>query len=167
MRLAPLTSAPPSCPMCHPSCDHVCNASGEHAQAFALPFFVPFVAFVNEPHFIKTECVHCGRPILRSAALRAAACSDCLPYPKLQSFPAAAAWKAALRRRGMPCLWDQRFALEVPEFLFAAEEMVAVFLGKVGIGQTLVHGGAKLIELREDELGLEEVFLRVTRGETQ
>ena len=35
------------------------------------------------------------------------------------------------------------------------------------IAETLVHGGAKLAELREDELGLEEVFLRVTRGETQ
>jgi len=35
------------------------------------------------------------------------------------------------------------------------------------VADTLVHGGAKLIELREDELGLEEVFLRVTRGETQ
>ena len=35
------------------------------------------------------------------------------------------------------------------------------------VATTLVHGGAKLIELREDELGLEEVFLRVTRGETQ
>jgi hypothetical protein len=30
-----------------------------------------------------------------------------------------------------------------------------------------VRGGAKLLELREDEIGLEEVFLRVTRGETQ
>jgi len=35
------------------------------------------------------------------------------------------------------------------------------------IADALVHGGARLIELREDELGLEEVFLRVTRGETQ
>ena len=35
------------------------------------------------------------------------------------------------------------------------------------IAHALVHGGARLIELREDELGLEEVFLRVTRGETQ
>ena len=35
------------------------------------------------------------------------------------------------------------------------------------IAETLVHGGARLIELREDELGLEEVFLRVTRGDTQ
>jgi ABC-2 type transport system ATP-binding protein len=35
------------------------------------------------------------------------------------------------------------------------------------VADTLVRGGAKLIELREDELGLEEVFLRVTRGETQ
>lgn len=35
------------------------------------------------------------------------------------------------------------------------------------IADVLVHGGAKLTELREDELGLEEVFLRVTKGETQ
>jgi ABC-2 type transport system ATP-binding protein len=35
------------------------------------------------------------------------------------------------------------------------------------VAETLVRGGAKLVELREDELGLEEVFLRVTRGETQ
>ena len=35
------------------------------------------------------------------------------------------------------------------------------------VADALVHGGAKLIELREEELGLEEVFMRVTRGETQ
>lgn len=35
------------------------------------------------------------------------------------------------------------------------------------IADTLVRGGAKLLELREEELGLEEVFMRVTRGETQ
>jgi len=35
------------------------------------------------------------------------------------------------------------------------------------IADTLVRGGARLVELREDELGLEEVFLRVTKGETQ
>jgi ABC-2 type transport system ATP-binding protein len=35
------------------------------------------------------------------------------------------------------------------------------------IADVLVRGGAKLTELREDELGLEEVFLRVTKGETQ
>ena len=35
------------------------------------------------------------------------------------------------------------------------------------VAETLVRGGAKLVQLREDELGLEEVFLRVTRGETQ
>jgi len=35
------------------------------------------------------------------------------------------------------------------------------------VADILVSGGAKLIELREDEVGLEEVFLRVTRGETQ
>ena len=35
------------------------------------------------------------------------------------------------------------------------------------VADALVRGGARLTELREDELGLEEVFLRVTRGETQ
>jgi ABC-2 type transport system ATP-binding protein len=35
------------------------------------------------------------------------------------------------------------------------------------VAEVLVHGGARLVELQEDELGLEEVFLRVTRGETQ
>ena len=35
------------------------------------------------------------------------------------------------------------------------------------IAEALVRGGAKLTELREEELGLEEVFMRVTRGETQ
>src|SRR5437899_8958205 len=35
------------------------------------------------------------------------------------------------------------------------------------VAEVLVRGGAKLIELREDEIGLEEVFMRVTRGETQ
>jgi hypothetical protein len=35
------------------------------------------------------------------------------------------------------------------------------------IADVLVRGGARLLELREDELGLEEVFMRVTRGETQ
>ena len=35
------------------------------------------------------------------------------------------------------------------------------------VADVLVRGGAKLVELREDELGLEEVFLRVTKGETQ
>jgi ABC-2 type transport system ATP-binding protein len=35
------------------------------------------------------------------------------------------------------------------------------------VAEALVHGGAKLVELREDEIGLEEVFMRVTRGETQ
>jgi ABC-2 type transport system ATP-binding protein len=35
------------------------------------------------------------------------------------------------------------------------------------IADVLVHGGVKLLALREDEIGLEEVFLRVTRGDTQ
>lgn len=35
------------------------------------------------------------------------------------------------------------------------------------IADVLVPAGIKLLELREDEIGLEEVFLRVTKGETQ
>src|SRR5213080_3225622 len=35
------------------------------------------------------------------------------------------------------------------------------------VADTLVRGGVKLIGLEEEELGLEEVFMRVTRGETQ
>lgn len=35
------------------------------------------------------------------------------------------------------------------------------------VAQCLVEGGAKLTELREDALDLEEIFLRVTKGETQ
>jgi len=35
------------------------------------------------------------------------------------------------------------------------------------LADTLVRGGVKITGLWEDELGLEEVFLRVTRGETQ
>jgi len=35
------------------------------------------------------------------------------------------------------------------------------------VAEVLVRGGARLVELREDEIGLEEVFLRVTRGDTQ
>jgi ABC-2 type transport system ATP-binding protein len=35
------------------------------------------------------------------------------------------------------------------------------------VAETLVRGGLRLTGLQEDELGLEEVFLRVTRGETQ
>ncbi|RME91546.1 MAG: ABC transporter ATP-binding protein [Verrucomicrobia bacterium] len=34
------------------------------------------------------------------------------------------------------------------------------------VPEVLVKGGFRLLEFREDELGLEEVFLRVTRGET-
>ena len=35
------------------------------------------------------------------------------------------------------------------------------------VAETVVHGGLKLVGLEEYELGLEEVFMRVTRGETQ
>ena len=35
------------------------------------------------------------------------------------------------------------------------------------IADTLVRGGARLVSLREDQLGLEEVFMRLTKGDTQ
>jgi ABC-2 type transport system ATP-binding protein len=35
------------------------------------------------------------------------------------------------------------------------------------VAEVLVKGGARLVEFREDEVGLEKVFLHVTRGETQ
>lgn len=35
------------------------------------------------------------------------------------------------------------------------------------IAEALVNGGARVTMLREDEIGLEEVFMQVTRGETQ
>ncbi|MBI3415042.1 MAG: ABC transporter ATP-binding protein [Verrucomicrobia bacterium] len=35
------------------------------------------------------------------------------------------------------------------------------------VAEILVRGGARLVEFREDEVGLEKVFLHVTRGETQ
>ncbi|HVV00447.1 MAG TPA: ABC transporter ATP-binding protein [Verrucomicrobiae bacterium] len=35
------------------------------------------------------------------------------------------------------------------------------------LAEALVKGGARLAELREDKIGLEEVFMRVTRGDTQ
>jgi len=35
------------------------------------------------------------------------------------------------------------------------------------VAEALVKGGARLVEFREDEVGLERVFLHVTRGETQ
>ncbi len=35
------------------------------------------------------------------------------------------------------------------------------------VAEALVKGGARLTGLREDEIGLEEVFMRVTRGDTQ
>jgi ABC-2 type transport system ATP-binding protein len=54
----------------------------------------------------------------------------------------------------------------------AIEERLKVVLSDLNgdgsfIADALVPAGVKLLELREDELGLEEVFLRVTRGETQ
>ena len=35
------------------------------------------------------------------------------------------------------------------------------------LAEVLVQSGARVLEVREDELGLEEVFMRVTRGDTQ
>ena len=73
---------------------------------------------------------------------------------------------------------DQAQALEllkrVPELssVEAVDGRIKVTLAQESfdpsvIAQTLVTGGARLVGLQEDELGLEEVFLRVTRGETQ
>lgn len=46
--------------------------------------------------------------------------------------------------------------------------VMAPGLADIGcVASALVEGGARLIELREDALDLEEVFLRVTKGETQ
>ena len=73
---------------------------------------------------------------------------------------------------------DMARALELlrarPEIVEAHEEdgrlrvTVREDLADAGVvAETLVRGGARLVELREEELGLEEVFLRVTKGETQ
>jgi len=63
--------------------------------------------------------------------------------------------------------------LALPEVIKVEEDegKLNVHLGESaqdpsGIACALVQGGVKLIELREDELGLEDVFLHVTRGET-
>lgn len=60
---------------------------------------------------------------------------------------------------------------EVAEVTPVEQQLKVTLAGASGdpslIAETLVRGGAKLLELREDEMTLEEVFLRVTRGETQ
>ena len=70
-------------------------------------------------------------------------------------------------------------AFEAFALILGGEIIIKVFDGDIKItlaGQdidrsiiadVLVRGGARLLELREDEIGLEEVFMRVTRGETQ
>ncbi len=71
-----------------------------------------------------------------------------------------------------------RTAIEIlqarPEIRDAIEEegRIKVTLNDEGtdsslIPEVLVKAGARLLEFREDEMGLEEVFLKVTRGETQ
>jgi ABC-2 type transport system ATP-binding protein len=73
---------------------------------------------------------------------------------------------------------DQGLAIEAlkqrPEIVDAViqEDRLKVNLRDHGtdpgiLADTLVRGGFKLIGLEEEELGLEEVFLRVTKGETQ
>jgi ABC-2 type transport system ATP-binding protein len=73
---------------------------------------------------------------------------------------------------------DEARAVELLKALTEVHE-VAVVEGRIKVtlndhntdpgcvAETIVKGGLKLIGLEEEELGLEEVFLRVTRGETQ
>ncbi len=60
---------------------------------------------------------------------------------------------------------------EVAEVTLAEQRLKVTLTGadveQSLIAETLVRGGVKLLELREDEMSLEEVFLQVTRGETQ
>lgn len=59
---------------------------------------------------------------------------------------------------------------EVQEVVPSDGQLKVTFANDVDPGflaEALVHGGVKIKGLWEDELGLEEVFLRVTRGETQ
>ncbi len=53
------------------------------------------------------------------------------------------------------------------ELLKARPEVNQVETDPGCVADTVVHGGLKLVGLEEYELGLEEVFMRVTRGETQ
>lgn len=60
---------------------------------------------------------------------------------------------------------------EVTEIEFVEEQLKVTLKDHESdatfIATILVHDGLKLVGLREDELGLEEVFMRVTRGDTQ
>src|SRR4051794_26116477 len=59
---------------------------------------------------------------------------------------------------------------EVQEVVPSDGQLKVSFANDVDPGflaEALVHGGVRIKGLWEDELGLEEVFLRVTRGETQ
>ena len=59
---------------------------------------------------------------------------------------------------------------EVQEVVPSDGQLKVTFANDVDPGflaEALVHGGIRIKGLWEDELGLEEVFLRVTRGETQ
>jgi ABC-2 type transport system ATP-binding protein len=59
---------------------------------------------------------------------------------------------------------------EIQEVVPSDGQLKVTFANDVDPGflaEALVHGGIRIKGLWEDELGLEEVFLRVTRGETQ
>ncbi len=62
---------------------------------------------------------------------------------------------------------DTRIAAVVQENGFLKITLASPELDGSVVAETLVRGGARLLSLAEDELGLEEVFMRLTRGETQ
>ena len=64
-------------------------------------------------------------------------------------------------------------ALSAPSKLFLCGEYAVLWGGAARVlavgprAEALVRAGVKFTGLWEDELGLEEVFLRVTKGDTQ
>ena len=77
-------------------------------------------------------------------------------------------------RTGSPLSTTQELLLARPETkrVEIKDDRLKVFVNDPRtdggyIAETLVGSGLRLLELREDEIGLEEVFLRVTQGATQ
>jgi ABC-2 type transport system ATP-binding protein len=62
---------------------------------------------------------------------------------------------------------DPRIANAIQENGFLKVSLANPDLDGSVVAEILVKGGAHLVSLAEDELGLEEVFMRLTRGETQ
>ena len=78
-------------------------------------------------------------------------------------------------QRGFLLTGDERYLAPYTRAIHSAESQVTQVTSALAPLQGEGDGGTplpmlmahKLVELREDELGLEEVFMRVTRGETQ